>query len=734
MRQIVLLASATIVVFIGTRQADAGDWPATMTDLGALGGTFSDAYAVSADGTVIVGDASLLGYKHAASWINGAVAPTDLGTLPGSNISQANAVSGDGSVIVGYANNAVGNQHAVSWLNGATIPIDLGTLGGISSQATAVSANGSVIVGIADNLTGHGHAVSWQAGGPTIPTDLGTLGGNSSQAYAVSANGSVIVGAAITTAGYTHAASWSNGTTTPTDLGSLGGPNSYAYAVSANGNVIVGSASHLGYQHAAIWTNGATTPTDLGTLGGNLSQAVAASADGSVIVGNANTATGYTHAASWTNGATAPTDLGSLGGPNSYAYAVSANGNVIVGSASLLGYQHAAVWANGATTPTDLGTLGGNFSQANSVSADGSVVVGVSKTAVGYTRAFVVRLPGVGNGGGSGGNGGGNGSGNAGGVGTQPSVMQDLGNLYLSVPNIADASAIAFDRQVSEMGSVLGAQCRAAAGSHWCLSTSLSGFTVSDQQNALTGTMALGYGITDQIAVGGTIAMTAKGRISGKAFNIDAAPSFGLWSHYSAGGAVNSGFQADLAIGYDKTHAFITRGLSLDNVVPVAGSAGLSTFGARAGIGYGFVAGDWLLTPSASIDTYRMDRSAYNEDTDADFPIGYGKLSGRLTTATFSLGGSRPISEHQSISLQAGVVTDLDHSVTGLTGTSSIPGRTSFTQPETLDRNNVRPFLAGSYSFAIGTRSTVSVAAGVSRASYGNAPAVGLNVGFNAVF
>jgi hypothetical protein len=299
---------------------------------------------------------------------------------------------------------------------------------------------------------------------------------------------------------------------------------------------------------------------------------------------------------------------------------------------------------------------------------------------------------------------------------------------------MANDTAVAFDRQVGVMGSLLGAQCLASSGEHWCLGTSLSGFTVSGQQNALTGTMALGYAATDRITIGGTIAVTTKGRIDHGAIDIAAAPAFGLWTSYSQGGASGTGFQGGLAFGYGETHADLTRGLGLDNVVPVAGRADLATFGAQASVGYGFTEGSWLVTPSLALATYHMSRAAYDEDTGADFPAQYDKLTGRLTTATLSLGGSRAIGGRQRIGLEAGLVADLDYRMTALAGTSSIPGLASFAQPATLGRHKVRPFLSGSYSVAIDTRSTVSIGASISRAAYGDTPAVGLNLGFSTAF
>jgi probable HAF family extracellular repeat protein len=80
---------------------------------------------------------------------------TDLGTLGGNN-STARAVSANGSVIVGESQISDGSYRAFKY-DGSTM-INLGTLGGNDSRAYAVSADGSVIVGSSENNYGETHA------------------------------------------------------------------------------------------------------------------------------------------------------------------------------------------------------------------------------------------------------------------------------------------------------------------------------------------------------------------------------------------------------------------------------------------------------------------------------------------------------------------------------------------------------------------------------------------------
>lgn len=136
-----------------------------LIDLGTLGGDHSRAYDVSDDGTVAVGSASIAnGTTRAFRWVEGAtggvsgnVQMYDLGTL-GGTYSEANAVSGDGAVVVGTARDAIGDFAGFRWTDEAGMikvsdwltanGVDVGTIDYIS--ATGVSDDGNVVVGIQD--------------------------------------------------------------------------------------------------------------------------------------------------------------------------------------------------------------------------------------------------------------------------------------------------------------------------------------------------------------------------------------------------------------------------------------------------------------------------------------------------------------------------------------------------------------------------------------------------------
>jgi probable HAF family extracellular repeat protein len=342
-----------------------------LIDLGVLnGGSFSAAYGISADGSVVVGlatDGAAGDASRAFRWTQ-AGGMVNLGTLNGGNYSTANGVSADGSVVVGRATDgAVGNANrAFHWTQAGGMQ-SLGVLnGGNYSAATGVSADGSVVVGLAtDGAVGNAsRAFRWtQAGGMV---SLGVLnGGNYSTANGVSADGSVTVGQATDGAesNASRAFRWTQAGGM-VSLGALnGGDFSVARGVSADGSVIVGQATDGAAGNASRafrWTQ-AGGMVSLGALnGGDFSAAYGVSADGSVVVGQA------------TDGAA---------GNDSRAFRWT----------QASGMQSVEQWltANGVTVSPSLHTY-----SASATNSDGSVVVGKLNN----NQAFLARVSSTGSG------------------------------------------------------------------------------------------------------------------------------------------------------------------------------------------------------------------------------------------------------------------------------------------------------------------------------------------------
>ena len=174
--------------------------------LGSLSTTFPGGAAngISRDGQTIVGWAiNPANTREAFRWTQ-AAGMVGLGTLPGGggNIaSEANAVSADGSVIVGRTNSQQGLQ-AFRWTQPSGI-VPLGGLGGppFDSVARALSGDGRVVVGTSFNATQGSQAFVWTepAGIVRVADVLSARGVNLTgwtltDATGVSGDGRIIVG------------------------------------------------------------------------------------------------------------------------------------------------------------------------------------------------------------------------------------------------------------------------------------------------------------------------------------------------------------------------------------------------------------------------------------------------------------------------------------------------------------------------------------------------------------
>jgi len=160
----------------------------SLTWLGTLGGSRSEAWAVSADGSVVVGSAQVGNQLRAFRW-TAQTGMQDMSTLSGE--FAARGVSADGSVIVGYAHPTNSNRYAFRWTQ-ATGMVNLGTLGGIWSEARGVSADGTIITGYAINTQFQRRPFRWTQA--TGMQDIAPASFDRGEANAIAFNGSAIVG------------------------------------------------------------------------------------------------------------------------------------------------------------------------------------------------------------------------------------------------------------------------------------------------------------------------------------------------------------------------------------------------------------------------------------------------------------------------------------------------------------------------------------------------------------
>jgi len=314
-RTISVITATLLALGVGLAgSAAAADRPHSLrvTDLGTLGGTFSDAAAINDRGDVVGYSETARGTIEAFLWRDGRM--RGLGDLQLSDINNHGWAVGSVPTEGGTA------YHAVLWRDGVTQ--DLGTLGGRYSYAAAVNDRGQ-IVGVSQTASGGWHAYLWQHG---VMRDLGLDG-----ATDINDRGQVVGGTSLAS-GY-HAYRWDRGDVT--DLGALAPEYSEALAVNRLGHAVGRSNHESSYLHAFLYR---TTMTDLGTLGGPYSEAVAVN-DRDQVVGMSDDAGGQLHGFRWSAGTM--TDLG----PSVAQVRDINNLGQIAGAAYVDGQPHAAVFA-----------------------------------------------------------------------------------------------------------------------------------------------------------------------------------------------------------------------------------------------------------------------------------------------------------------------------------------------------------------------------------------------------
>jgi probable HAF family extracellular repeat protein len=224
----------------------------------------SQAYAVSADGLVVVGISRDHSFTVAFRW-TAEDSMQNLGYLSGENTTEATGVSADGSIVVGWSQKTgSGDVEAFRWTQSGGM-VGLGDLAGgpFLSYGYDVSSDGSAVVGTSWSASGF-EAFRWTQSGGMV--GLGDLPGGEfeSQAYGISSDGLVVVGRGWSAGSPLEAFRW-------TETGGMVGiGGTKARDVSDDGSVIVGSDGR--------WTESGGWQ-DIGL------SAYGVSADGSVVIG-----------------------------------------------------------------------------------------------------------------------------------------------------------------------------------------------------------------------------------------------------------------------------------------------------------------------------------------------------------------------------------------------------------------------------------------------------------------
>ncbi|NPV45801.1 MAG: PEP-CTERM sorting domain-containing protein [Armatimonadetes bacterium] len=290
---------------------------------------------------------------------------TDLGTLGGS-YSRATGITADGAV-VGESENESYETHAFQWSEGAMT--DLGTLtGGTYSGAVGTNSSGD-IVGYSEDEYGNIRPFLYSGG---VMTDLGTHGGSYGEAYAVNASGQVVGYASTTDDWEEHAFLWEDGTMT--DLGTLGGWVSVAYGINDSGTVVGYSYDADDYRRAFIYQDGVMSA--LPDLGGDYSVATSINNSG-LITGYSSLPSSPTIIHAFLGDANGATDLGTLGGSVSYGQCVNYYGHVVGRSLNASSLYRAFLWDG--ENMVDLNslidpTLGWTLTSAEAINRHGWIV------------------------------------------------------------------------------------------------------------------------------------------------------------------------------------------------------------------------------------------------------------------------------------------------------------------------------------------------------------------------
>jgi len=582
-----------------------------------------------------------------------------------------------------------------------------------------------------------GHNGAWRWTEENGWQELNMLPGYSNAfAYGVNADGSVVVGRmdSLTTVSGQSAFRWVEGQGME-NIGNLGGTFTYAYDVNDAGNVVVGDAGlSSGETRAFRWVEGEGM-SDLGTLeGGSYSWARGVNADGTVVVGQSQVAVPdpaadptegarpitLKHAFRWIEGEGMS---GLRGIDNAYKGSsgedVNADGSVVVGIVDTNDGSRAFHWHE-EDGLTELGVLeGGSYSYAFSVSDDGNIVAGQGDSVDG-TRGWVwsggpmldhentmVQI--------------------ATNAYEQANAMSDLGR---STEFILGQELIPGSVQGGAPGGRVSTQ-GAAARAPYAFRLSL-GVGRGDDTDAKVAGVSAALALQDNNAVlGGYLgAANEDGDLAG--LDVDGTLlATGLWLRGNPGGAGLTWKVGAAHMGGDVT---ILRDASLASTEAGFGDSALSATSFQAEVGYGMERGAMRLTPFAGLRHTNVTRDGYTETNAVSFPLTYDDYEQGWTVARLGLHADMAAGTRGKLRLTAGAEVDLDRSNDPVTGTSALPGMTTFSVPGAAVTHDTRGFAKAQYVHGLGNGTAVDVSLGVAQSAYGGSALVTASVGWQMHF
>jgi probable HAF family extracellular repeat protein len=307
----------------------------TINDLGTLGGAWSEAYGVNANGMVVGVSETTDGSQHAFVW----TADGGMRDINGSDwrYSKAEGVNNHG-MVVGWGIASDGVRGFVWTADGGMVNLGVPSLH-TSSYAFNVNDAGEV-VGMASSSSGF-KAIVWRS--PTNLTILGNLGGTASKALDINEDGRV-AGKSTLSSSLSHGVVWIP-LNPMVDLGTLGGNESEAFGINEISQVVGWAHDASQRKRPFLWPVGRDI-VDLNTLGGDNGEAWEIN-DAGYAVGDSELSPGSVimHATLWMPDG-APVDLGPLDGANeSHARDINSTGAIVGYATTAAGNKHAVVWS-----------------------------------------------------------------------------------------------------------------------------------------------------------------------------------------------------------------------------------------------------------------------------------------------------------------------------------------------------------------------------------------------------